>query len=76
MKCPVARRLAMKWYETKSKEDKQAYLDHRLTCAYCKAEFIRNCKEMEQDIDTYQYDDSVFDDEVTHPEKLATRQSS
>ena len=62
MKCKVARQLALRWYETHDEMDKLAYLEHRRTCAFCKAEFIRNCKEMERDIDTYQYDDSVFEE--------------
>jgi hypothetical protein len=62
MKCKEAQRLAFKWYGSRDDGDKQAYLEHRRMCAFCKAEFIRNCKEMERDIDTYQYDDSVFEE--------------
>lgn len=65
MKCKDAQRLAGQWYKTLDPQDKQAYLAHRKTCAVCKLEFIRNNKEMEQDISTYQYNDSVFEDEVT-----------
>ena len=42
--------------------DKLAYLEHRRTCAFCKIEFIRECRRMELNIPDY--DDSVFDDEV------------
>ena len=62
MKCEKARELAQQWYKTLDPQDKQAYLAHRKTCAFCMSEFIRNCKEMERDIDTYQYDDSVFEE--------------
>lgn len=65
MKCKVARELAAQWYKTLDEIDKLAYLEHRRRCAFCKIEFIRECKRMEQDISTYQYNDSVFDDEVT-----------
>lgn len=63
MKCKEAQRLAGQWYKTLDVADKQAYLEHRRTCAFCRLEFIRNNKEMEQDISTYQYNDSVFEDE-------------
>jgi hypothetical protein len=65
MKCKVARELAAQWYKMLDPQDKQAYLAHRKTCAVCKLEFIRECKRMEQDISTYQYNDGVFEDEVT-----------
>ena len=65
MKCKEARTLALKWYKTLDEIDKLAYLEHRRMCVFCKIEFIRECKRMEQDISTYQYNDSVFDDEVT-----------
>lgn len=60
MKCKVAQKLAGQWYKTLDPADKQAYLDHRRTCAFCKAEFVRNNKEMEQDIGYYQYNDEVI----------------
>lgn len=60
MKCKEARTLALKWYKTLDVADKQAYLEHRRTCAFCQLEFIRNNKEMEQDIDTYQYNDEAI----------------
>jgi hypothetical protein len=62
MKCKEARTLALKWYKTLDEMDKVAYLEHRRTCAFCKIEFIRECKRMELNIPDY--DDSVFDDEV------------
>ncbi len=49
MKCKEARTLALKWYETLDVADKQAYLEHRRTCAFCQLEFIRECKRMELD---------------------------
>lgn len=62
MKCKEAQRLAFKWYGSRDEADKQAYLEHRRTCAVCKLEFIRENKRMEQN--ETDYDDSVFD-EVT-----------
>ena len=62
MKCKEAQRLAFRWYGSRDDGDKQAYLDHRRTCAVCQLEFIRECKRMELNIPDY--DDSVFDDEV------------
>ena len=58
MKCKVARELALRWYETHDEMDKVAYLQHRRTCAFCKIEFFRNCKEMERD--ETDYDDEVI----------------
>ena len=58
MKCKVARELAQQWYETHDEMDKVAYLQHRRTCAFCKIEFIRECKRMERD--ETDYDDEVI----------------
>lgn len=58
MKCKEAQRLALRWYETLDSVDKAAYLEHRRTCAFCKMEFIRECKRMERD--ETDYDDEVI----------------
>lgn len=48
MKCKIAQKLALTWYLTYNLNDKRIYLDHRKQCAFCRLEFIRECKRLEQ----------------------------